>query len=80
MTFDLPGGRRIVLAGGQLGWFWAVVGAMALVLLIVLYREERKLVSRRMGLGLLGLRLLAAAALVTALFEPIAARTYRESV
>ena len=80
MTFDLPGGRRIVLAGGQLGGFWIAAGALAVVLLLVLYREERKLVPRRFGLILLGLRLLAALALVVALFEPIAERTYRESI
>src|SRR5947208_2243705 len=80
MTFDLPGGRRLVLAGGQLGWFWVATGAAALVLLLVLYREERKLVTRRAGLGLLTLRLAAAAALVAALFEPIAERRFREAV
>ncbi len=80
MTFDLPGGRRLVLAGGQLGGFWLAAGAAAVVLLLVLYREERRLVSRRAGLGLLGLRVLAAVALVAALFEPIAARTFREAV
>lgn len=80
MAFDLAGGRRLLLAGGQLGWFWIGAGAVALVLLLVLYREERRLVSRRAGLMLLGLRLLAAAVLVVALFEPIAARTYRETL
>jgi hypothetical protein len=49
-------------------------------LLLVLYREERRLVSRKVGLGLLGLRVLAASVLVLALFEPIAARTWRENV
>lgn len=80
MTLDLPGGRRLVLAGGGYGWFWLATGLAALVLLLVLYREERRLVSRRAGLGLLGLRLLAAGALVSALFEPIAARTFRETI
>jgi hypothetical protein len=80
MAFDLAGGRRLLLAGGQWGWFWIAAGALAVVLLLVLYREERRLVSRRAGLGLLGLRLLAAAVLVLALFEPIAARTYRETL
>jgi hypothetical protein len=47
---------------------------------LVLYGYERRLVSRRMGLGLLVLRVAAALALVFALFEPIAARTYRETV
>jgi hypothetical protein len=80
MTFDLPGGRRLVLAGGQLGGFWLAAGAAAVVLMVVLYREERKLVSRRAGLGLLALRMLAAVALVVSLFEPIAERTYRQTV
>ncbi|MDR3638592.1 MAG: hypothetical protein P4L84_32605 [Isosphaeraceae bacterium] len=80
MAFDLAGGRRLLLAGGQLGWFWIGAGALALVLLLVLYREERHLVSRRAGLGLLSLRLLAAAVLVFALFEPIAARTLHETL
>ena len=80
MTFDLPGGRRLVLAGGGFGGFWLAAGAAAVVLLLVLYREERRLVSRRAGLGLLALRVLAAVALVATLFEPIAARTFREAI
>jgi hypothetical protein len=80
MTFDLPGGRRLVLAGGGHGWFWVAAGAVAVVLLVWLYREERRLVSRRAGLFLLVLRLVAAAVLVLALFEPIAARTFRQTV
>ena len=80
MTLDLPGGRRLILAGGGLGLFWVGVGGAAVVLLLVLFRAERALVSRRVGLTLLGLRLLAAAVLVMALFEPIAARTFRETL
>src|SRR4051794_41525227 len=80
MTFDLIGGRRLLLAGSGLGGFWIAAGVVALVLLLVLFREERRLISRRAGLGLLGLRLAAAAVLVLALFEPIAARTFREVV
>jgi hypothetical protein len=80
MTLDLFEGRRLLLAGSRLGGFWLAAGAAALVLLIVLYREERRLVSRRAGLGLLGLRLAAAAVLVAALFEPIAAETFRTVV
>ncbi len=80
MNFDLPGGRRLLLAGGQLGWFWIAVGALAIFLLVALFREERKLVSRRAGILLLSLRIAAAAALVSALFEPISARTFREAV
>ena len=77
MTFDLFGDRRLLLAGSRLGGFWIAAGVLALVLLLVLYREERRLVSRRVGLGLLSLRLGAAAVLVLALFEPIAAETFR---
>ena len=80
MTVNLPGGRHLMLAGGGFGWFWLAAGVVALVLLLWLYREERKLVSRRAGLFLLALRLLAAAVLVLALFEPIAARTFRQTV
>ncbi len=81
-TIALGGGRHLVLAGGGRGWAWAwlTAGAVALALVLTLYRYERKLVSRPTGLTLLAMRLLAALALVAALFEPIAARTYRETV
>jgi len=80
MTFDLAGGRRLLLAGGGGAWLWIGAGAAAAVLLLWLYREERRLVSRGSGLALLGLRLAAALVLVLALFEPIAARAWRETV
>lgn len=80
MTLDLPGGRRLLLAGGGWGVYWLAAGVLAAGLLVWLYREERRLVSRRTGLGLLALRLIAAAVLVAALFEPIAATTSREVV
>lgn len=84
MTIGLTGGRRLVFAGGGAGgfwlWLWLAAGVAAVVLLIWLYREERRLVSRRAGLGLLALRLLAAGTLVLALFEPIAARTFRQTL
>ncbi|WP_406698614.1 hypothetical protein V5E97_06985 [Singulisphaera sp. Ch08] len=79
MVLDLFGSRRLLLAGASQGWLWVAAGGIALVLLLALYREERQLVSRRTGLGLLGLRLTAAAVLVLALFEPIASRSYRET-
>lgn len=82
MSISLPGARRLVLAGGEAGWpwLWLAAGAAAVLLLLWLYREERRLVSRRAGLCLLGLRLIAAGVLVLALFEPIAARTFRQTV
>jgi hypothetical protein len=80
MALDLFGGRRLLLAGSSLGWVWIALLAVALLLLLVLYREERRLISRTAGLFLLGLRLLAAVVLVFALFEPIAARTFSETL
>ena len=55
MAFDGLGGHRLLLAGMRLGGFWLLAALVALVLLWVLYREERHLVSRRVGLGLLAL-------------------------
>jgi hypothetical protein len=79
MSFDLFSGRRLLFVGSRLGWIWVLALAAALVMLLVLYREERRLVTRRAGLFLLSLRMAAAAALVVALFEPIAARTLVET-
>lgn len=78
MGFDLVGGRRLLLAGGGPAWAWLIAGALAATLLVLLYRTERRLVSRRAGLALLGFRLAAAAVLVAFLFEPIAERTVTE--
>ena len=78
MTFGLAGGARLVLAGGGRGWLWVAAGGIALLLALALSREERRLVSRRAGLGLLGLRLLAVLVLMAALFEPIVTRPVRE--
>ena len=72
-------GRRLLFAGSRLGWIWTLALAAALVLLVVLYREEPRLVTRRAGLVLLSLRLAAAVALVLTLFEPIAALTLVET-
>ena len=79
MTFGLAGGARLVLADGGWGWLWVAAGGIALLLALALSREERRLVSRRAGLGLLGLRLLAVLVLMAALFEPILARPVREA-
>jgi hypothetical protein len=80
MTFDLFGEQRLLLAGSRLGGFWIAAAVLALILLVVLYRAERQLVSRKAGLVLLALRLAAASALVLALFEPIAAQTFHPTV
>jgi hypothetical protein len=80
LALNLGGGRRLVLAGMERGWIWCLAGVAAVVLVLVLYRYERKLVSRRTGLTLLGLRVVAALALMAALFEPIAERTFRDAI
>lgn len=80
MRFDRLNSRKLLLAGSDNVWLWLAIGAFALILLVVLYRNERQLVSQRAGLSLLGLRLLAALTLIVALFEPIATRTFRESL
>ena len=78
-SLDFFSGQRLLLAGSSLGWVWAVALLIALVLLVVLYREERRLVTRGAGLFLITLRLAAAAILVLALFEPIVARSFVET-
>ncbi len=79
-ALNLGSGRRLILAGLGGGWLWLAAGVVAVVLLLVLYKYERKLVSRGAGLALLALRLAAVLALVVALFEPIAQRVYTEKV
>jgi hypothetical protein len=76
----LGAGRRLVFAGAGRGPLWLGLGLVTLALLVVLYRAERRVVSRRTGLALLGLRLAVAVALVAALFEPVAERSWREAV
>ncbi|MEX0585518.1 MAG: hypothetical protein WD176_02660, partial [Pirellulales bacterium] len=65
--------HELVLEGArhQL-WSGVLIAAavLAAVCLVLLYQYERKLVPRRLGLGLLSLRLAAAGVLVLALLEP----------
>ena len=74
------GESRLILAGVSRWGLWLAAGIAALMLILILFRYERKLVSKRAGLTLLSLRVLAVLALIAALFEPITARTYRETV
>jgi hypothetical protein len=69
-----------VWVGLDHGAAWALVALAALVLLVWLYREERRVVSRRVGRTLLALRLAAAAVLVLMLFEPVAERVRTETL
>lgn len=80
LDLGLGDGRRLILAGVSRWGLWLAAGCVAIALIAILYRYERKIVSRRAGLALLALRVVAALALVAALFEPIAARTFRETV
>ncbi len=73
-------GHRLVFDGAGRGPLWLMLGLVVLVLLVVLYRTERRIVSRRAGLALLGLRLAVAMALVASLFEPVAVRSWTETV
>jgi hypothetical protein len=76
-----PGSRlHLVLAGSRHALLWVAVGAVALGLLILLFRYELRLVSRRAGLTLLGTRLTAMLVLLAALFEPIAERRFHETI
>ncbi len=80
MSFDLHDGYRLTLNGGRFGVFWLLAGVAALALLLILHRDERRLISTRASLGLLAMRLGAALALVLILFEPTVARTSPDSV
>ncbi len=80
MTWVLTAGGRVSLAGAGRAWIWLAAGGAAVALTLVLYRAERRLVSRRAGLALLSLRLVAAAVLTLALFEPIASWSRSEAV
>lgn len=74
----LGGAWRVGFAGAGQAGLWLALGAVAAVLLVLLYRYERRLVSLGAGMGLLALRLLAAGSLVLALLEPVVERTHRE--
>ena len=80
VALALFGGRRLILAGVSRWGIWLAAGFVALGLILALYRYERRIVSKRAGLTLLALRVCAALALVAALFEPIASRTFRETL
>lgn len=62
--------RRVLLEGGWSGVLWTCAALCTVLLLFVLYRYERRLVSRGMGVTLLALRIAAAIALGVALLDP----------
>ena len=80
MTINLGAESRLLLAGFQESWPWLVAGLVVLVLLLVLYGYERRLVSRGVGLLLLALRMLAAVALLSAMVEPVVEHERAESL
>src|SRR5262249_57775278 len=73
-------GRRLVLENGGGALLTAFVGILALALLLVLYRFERSVVSRQMGVALFALRIAAALTLILALFNPIIVHSYRDTI
>ncbi len=80
MVWDLYQGRQLVLSGGASAWLALALAILALLLLGILYREERRLVPRGAGLSLLGLRGLVALILASFLLEPTLSRTARQTV
>ncbi len=70
--------RHLALTTSWSLWTSAIIGAVALEVVIALYQLERRIVSRRVGRWLLGLRLLASAAVLTILVQPVFARDLTE--
>ncbi len=65
--------RRFVLHGLEsTAWLWLLVAVLlaAVTCIVLLYQYERRLISRRLGYLLLGLRLAAVAAVFCTLLEP----------
>lgn len=65
--------RLIFHALENTGWTIAliVVGLLALGCVVLLYRYERQLISRKLGMTLLALRVLVVLTVLIALFEPV---------
>lgn len=70
-VIPLGGGRRMAFPADELAWLSVAGGVLAAVLLVALYRYERRLVSPRVGWALLGLRVAAAVLLALALLDPV---------
>lgn len=71
--------RQLVLHGTQAtGWLLllAAVALVAVVCIWLLYRYERRLISRRLGFLLLALRVLAVLVVFVVLLEPVVAWTW----
>lgn len=75
MNVAVTDGWKVTLAGGQNTWLWCALASLAVILVIVLFRRERRLVPPRVGWLLLSLRVLAILVLVASLFEPVATIT-----
>jgi len=66
--------RKLVLATSWSLWTPALLGAVAAESIIVLYRLERRTVSRRIGLVLVALRVVAAILIAIMLAQPVFSR------
>ncbi len=72
--FSLPGAHSPLMLAGHL-----IAIGLALVLIIALSRYERRLVSRSLGWGLLGLRLSVLAVILLTLLQPTLSWTLEQS-
>lgn len=66
--------RDLVFHGLQTGvgsWLWVTMVLIAAVLIVLLLRQERKLVSRRAGLAMLFLRMAVLATLLLTVMQPV---------
>ncbi len=72
--------NRIALDLSPASWLWFIVGIVTILLLGLLYRAERRLVTRRVGLVLTAFRIAAAGSLTLAFLEPVAIRSWREEI
>ncbi len=73
-TFWQAVARHLVLESSWSLWLSGFIGAFSIEALVGLYQLEKKIVSRRLGRWLLGLRLVVVAAVLVILIQPVFAR------
>ena len=71
--------QRLTFHGAQVSgwfWFWLLAAVLACVLVFLLLRYERKLVSRPVGISLLSLRLAVLLLFFLTMLQPVLERTF----